>query len=164
MFEVKLKTDLTDLEELSRRYPEISRDVREAKVAKAILLLERAVLEGTPVGAGPIHLRDTIHHKVGISGKKVWGTLGTPAIRGESVEYGTKPHFPPTGPLTHWVERKLNIHGKRAERVAFAIALTIAKKGTKGAKMFEKGFDQSEAAMMRILEEIPAEIVRRIGR
>lgn len=164
MFEVKLKADLTGVEELSRRYPDVSRDVREAKLTKAILLLERAVMEHTPVGAGPIHLRDTIHHKVGISGKKAWGTLGTPAIYGESVELGTKPHFPPVGPLTHWVERRLGITGKRAESVAFAIALTISRRGTKGAKMFEKGFEESEAAVIRILNEIPAEIVRRIGK
>lgn len=164
MFKVKLKADIKALEKLTKLYPDVSRQVREAKLTEALNLLERWVKEFTPVGAGPTHLRDTIHYDVAISGRKVWGMVGTPAEYAEPVELGTKPHFPPTGPLAHWVERILGIHGPDAERVAFAIAMKIRRKGTKGAKMFERGFSEAEAALMRILEEIPDEIVRRLER
>ena len=84
----------------------------------------------------------------------------SPAIYGESVEAGTKPHFPPVAPIRHWVERKLGITGKEAGSVAFLIARAISKRGTKGAGMFEKSFDENEAAVIRILEMIPADIIR----
>ncbi len=163
MFDTVIETDLSDLEELSKRFPEASRDARVAKVTEAINLLEREVKINTPVGAGPINLRDTIHGKVGTSGKTVAGILGTPVEYGEPVELGTKPHFPPVGPLTFWVEKKLGYSGKEAESIAFAIAKTISKRGTKGAKMFKKALDENEAAVVRILREIPAEIIKRVN-
>ena len=162
MFETKLKVDLKDLEELTREYPEISKDVRISKLTEALNLLEREIKKKTPYGAGPIHLRDTIHEKVRASGKKVIGIIGTPLQHGEPVELGTKPHFPPTGPIQFWVERKLGIAGKEAKGMAFLIARAISKRGTKGAKMFEEGFEEAETRVVRILEEIPGEIVRRI--
>lgn len=162
MFEVKVKADLKDLERLTKKYPEISVDVREAKLTEALALLERGIIEETPRGAGPIHLADTIHSRVGVSGRKAWGITGTPAEHGEPVELGTKPHFPPTGPIQHWVERVLGITGKEAAGVAFLIARAISRRGTKGAHMFEEGFEASEAGLMRILEQIPAEIIRRV--
>ena len=162
MFEPRIKVDLKDLEELTRECPEISRDVRISKLTEALNLLEREIKKKTPYGAGPIHLRDTIHEKVRASGKKVIGIIGTPLQHGEPVELGTRPHFPPTGPIQFWVERKLGITGKEAKSVAFLIARAISKRGTKGAKMFEEGFGEAESRVVRILEEIPGEIVRRI--
>ena len=162
MLKTKIIADLKDLKNLTKRYPEVSKDVRVSKLTKALALLERAVKLKTPEGAGPIHLRDSIHPKVSMPGKSVKGLLGTPLAHGESVELGTKPHFPPIGPIQHWVEKKLGISGKEAKSVAFAIAITIARRGTKGAHMFEKGFDENEAQVMRILESIPDEIVARL--
>lgn len=164
MFDTKLKVDLTDLEELTRAYPEESRKAKIAKMTEALNLLEREIKKKTPYGAGPIHLRDTIHDKVSVSGKKVIGILGTPVQHGEPVERGTKSHFPPTGPIQFWVEKKLGYSGKEAASVAFLIARAISKRGTKGAHMFEEGFEENEARVMRILEEIPDEIVRRVNR
>jgi len=163
MFEIKIKVDDSGIERLARQYPDVSKDVREEKITEAIMLLERLVREETPVGAGPIHLRDTIHHKVGSQGVKVWGILGTPAKYGESVELGTKAHFPPVAPLTHWVTRILGIEGEKAESVAYAIAVAISRRGTKGAQMFQHGFEIGKADVLRMLEEIPGEIVRRVG-
>jgi len=163
LLETRLKVDLRDLEQLTKKYPEASRKARIAKLTEALLLLEREIIERTPRGAGPIHLADTIHSDVGVSGKKVWGITGTPVEHGEPVELGTRPHFPPTGPIQHWVERKLGITGKEAASVAFLIARAISKRGTKGAHMFEGGFEAAEARVVRMLEEIPAEIIRRIS-
>lgn len=162
MLESKIIADLKDVETLTKRYPEVSKDVREAKLTEALMLLEREVKLKTPEGAGPIHLRDTIHPKVSMSGQKVEGLLGTPLAHGEPVELGTKPHFPPTGPIQHWVEKKLGISGKEAASVAFLIARAISRRGTKGAHMFKKGFEENEDRVMRILESIPDEIVSRI--
>ncbi|MCK5120183.1 MAG: hypothetical protein KAQ78_11385, partial [Candidatus Latescibacteria bacterium] len=141
MFEVKLKADLSDIEKLTKKYPKASEEARVAKLTEALLLLEREIILRTPRGAGPIHLADTIHSDVGVSGKKVWGITGTPAEHGEPVEHGTEPHFPPTGPIKHWVERVLGIPDPESKSVAFLIARSISKRGTKGAHMFEQGFE-----------------------
>lgn len=162
MFDIKIRLDLKGLEKLSRRYPDISLAVREAKVTEALQLLEREVKIKTPYGAGPIHLRDSIHSKARIEGQKVAGFTGTPLAHGEPVELGTKPHFPPIEPLRYWVERVLRIEDeKRSRSVAFAIARKIARRGTRGQKMFGKAFDENRHRVIAILNEIPGEIARR---
>jgi len=163
VLEPKIIADLKDLEGLTKKYPDESRQAREAKLTEALLLLERAIKLKTPEGAGPMHIRDTIFQKTGMRGESVWGMIGTPAVYGESLEYGTKPHFPPVDPIQHWVEKKLGISGGATHSVAFLIARAISRRGTKGAHMFEKGTEEQEAAVIRILEQIPEDIVRRLS-
>ena len=152
------------MERLTKAYPGASRDARISKITEVLNLLERAIKKETPYGAGPIHLRDTIHNKVSVSGTKVSGILGTPLAHGEPVEMGTKPHFPPIGPIQFWVQQKLHIEGEKESRsVAFLIARAISKRGTKPRKMFSTGFDENEAAVRRILNGIPADIIRRVN-
>jgi len=165
MLDVKIRLNLKNLEKLSRRYPDISLSVREAKVTEALQLLEREVKINTPYGAGPVHLRDSIHSKTRIEGRRVAGFMGTPLEHGEPVELGTKPHFPPVDALQHWVERVLRIEDdKRARSVAFAIARKISRRGTRGKKMFGKAFDENRSRVIAILNEIPEAIVRRANR
>jgi hypothetical protein len=163
MFEPKLKIDISALENLGRKYPKASREARIAKITEALMVIEREVVIRTPYGAGPIHLREAWTDRVSVSGERVMGVFGNPLEYAEPVELGTKPHFPPIGPIEHWVERKLGIEGSDARAVAFLIARAISRRGTKGAGMLEKGFEASQGVVMAILNEIPAEIVRRIG-
>lgn len=163
MPEVKIKIDMgAAVARLFRQYPQISRDVRISKLTEALMLYEAAVKKGTPYGAGPIHLRDSVHTRIAVTGEKVVGITGTLLEYGEPVEMGTKPHFPPIGPIQFWVENKLHIEGKEARGVAFLIARAISKRGTKGAKMFAKSFKASRDKIVSILQEIPGEMARRI--
>lgn len=157
-----LKVDLSSLKELTRQYPEASHHACVSRITEVLLLLERAVKLNTPVGAGPIHLRDTIFQQVSQASGSTIGILGTPAVYGEPVEMGTKPHFPPIAPIQHWVEGKLGLAGAEAKSVAYLIARKISKKGTEGAKMFDKGFSGNESAVIRILNMIPMDIVREV--
>jgi len=159
MFETAIKVDLKDVEALAKKYPEESRKARQAKLTEAVNLLEAEVKKRTPWGAGPIHLRDTIFGDVKMRGRKAVGILGTPLEHGEPVERGTKPHFPPIGPLAFWVEKKFGYTGKEARDTAFVIARAISRRGTKGAEMFGRGFSAHEHRVRGILEEIPGEIV-----
>lgn len=163
MLNINIKADLANVEMLSRQYPEASRAARYARITEALLFLEGAVKQATPVGAGPIHLRDTIFHRVQM-GEPVQGLLGTPAQHGLPVELGTKPHFPPVAPIQHWVERKLGYSGTEAASVAFLIARAISRRGTKAAKMFTGTFEQNEARVLAILHSIPADIVARVSK
>jgi len=159
----RIVADLKGVEELARRYPEASMTARQGRLQEALLLLEREIKRLTPEGAGPTHLRDTIFSKVEMYGEKAWGMIGTPAVYGEPVEYGTRAHFPPVKPILFWVQRKLGLSGKEAQSAAFCIARAISKRGTKGAKMFGKGFETNEAAVMAILNRIPEDIVKAVG-
>ncbi len=162
MIDIKYSYDTGDIDKLIVQFPVASRDAMESKITEALLFLERIVKTETPLGAGPIHLRDTIFHNVDINGEGVEGLLGTPAEYGEPVELGTKPHFPPIAPIKFWVEKKLGIEGKEADSVAFLIARKISKKGTEGAYMFGNAWDDYKSAIIGILDQIPDEILRRI--
>lgn len=163
MFETKLKVDLQELEALVKEYPEAAKKARMRRLTEAVMLLEREIKRDTPYGAGPIHLRDTIHGAVKEYGERATGILGTPMEYGEPVELGTKPHFPPVGPIEHWVRVKLRLPDEIAPSVAFLIARAISRRGTKGKKMFAHGFEDNEAKIRRILEAIPGDIVREVS-
>lgn len=156
------KYDMGDVKRLAKKYPSVTKDVMEMQVTEAVNLLEAAVVKETPYGAGPIHLRDTIHGKVHTMGMQVSGMVGTPLEHGEPVELGTKPHWPPIGPIQHWVEGKLHVPANESKSVAFLIARKIARKGTKGVRMFGKAFDDNRSKIMNILGRIPEKIVRRV--
>ena len=160
---IKIKVDLQALEALTKRYPEASAKAREGRLTEALLLLERAVKNLSPEGAGPIHFRDTIFHKVTAFGESTQGLLGSAAVYGAPLEFGTRPHFPPIKPILFWVEKKLGLAGKEAKSAAFCIARAISKHGTKGAHMFEKGFAMNEAQVISILNQIPADIVKAVS-
>jgi hypothetical protein len=162
MLETKLKVELSAVEQLSKEYPRESKKARTAKLSEVVNLLEAAIKKKAPYGAGPIHLRDTIHGDVKAMTDRVTGIVGTPAKYGEAVEFGTKPHFPPVGPIQFWVEKKLGYPAAEAASVAFLIARAISQRGTKGAHMFEHTWDEKEAQVVRILEEIPDDIIRRL--
>jgi len=163
MIAARILANLEGVESLVKRFPEVSREVRESKLSEALLLLEARVKEKTPQGAGPIHLRDTIFPKVQIAGEQITGILGTPQEHGVPVEMGTKAHFPPTEPIRFWVQKVLGLQGREAKAAAFLIARAISRRGTKGAAMFEQGFSENESQVMRILEGIADEIVRRVS-
>ena len=159
----KIIVDLKALEELTRSYPEASAKARQARLNEALLLLEAAVKRLTPEGAGPIHLRDTIFSQTELRGEAFSGSVGTPALYGEPLEYGTSPHFPPIAPIRFWVEKVLGLSGKEAQSAAFCIARAISRRGTKGRHMFEQGFAQNEAQVIGILERIPEDIVKAVS-
>ena len=161
--ELNVTVDLSGVKKLMARYPEIAATVQREKITSAALLLERVIKLLTPEGAGPIHLRDTIFHKIERRGISVRGVISTPAIYGEAVELGTKPHFPPAAQIQYWVEKKFGLSGGDAKSTAFFVARAISRRGTKGAKMFHRGLKENEAAVMAILNQIPVEIKRRLA-
>jgi hypothetical protein len=160
---IKIVVDLKELEALTKRYPEASLTARRGRLTEALLLLEREIKRLTPEGAGPIHLRDTIFQRLEMRGESAWGMVGTPALYGEPVEYGTRAHFPPVSPILFWVQKKLGLAGKEAKSAAFCIARAIARRGTKGAKMFRGGFEMNEDRVIAILERIPEDIVKAVS-
>lgn len=86
------------------------------------------------------------------------------------VETGTRPRreigakAPPAGPITLWARRKLQLSGDELERAVFLIQRKIYNRGTKGARMFELGWQESEPRVERLfdaaLDKIAAAIER----
>lgn len=160
--ELSIKADLKLLPELMAKFPVAAKTATVNRITEALLLLERNVKKETPRGAGPVHISDTIFHKVEM-GKPIWGMIGTPAKYGEPLELGSKPHFPPVAPILYWVERKLGLTGSEAKSVAFLIARSISRKGTEAAKMFTTAFKENSAKVLQILGQIPNDIVKMVS-
>jgi hypothetical protein len=142
--------------------PKVLGDMQKAVLAGAAIGLEKVGLRGVPL------VQD--HTPVGATGNLFGGVFAEfhqeaplmyeiigvhpPAdVYAGPVETGTGPHFPPTSALVLWVQKKLHIDDeKQALSVAFAIAKTIAKRGTKGAFMFDQAFQQLQLEAPGIVE------------
>lgn len=127
---------------------------------------EQLVAMHTPIGAtgnlasgifSALHKEGPVLHEV--------IAVGPPAdVYAAAVEDGTRPHMPPPSALLLWVKQKLNVaNEKQALSIAFAIARTIARRGTKGAHMFDKAFQQLATEAPGILEREIAVAVQAAG-
>jgi hypothetical protein len=69
------------------------------------------------------------------------------------VETGARPHMPPIAALIPWVMRKMGASDeKTATSIAWAVAKSIAKKGTQGHEMFERAQIDLEPLAVPALE------------
>ena len=168
--ELKIFTNIKELEKLIAKYPQAAHDAQVSRVTEAASFMERVIKDNKdkdfPIGAGPTHLKDRIFHKVQAYGESVWGTVAAPpAEYGVPLELGTRPHpvsIKGQESLRLWVEKKLGLSGKEAKSATFLIARAISRRGSKGYKMFTKNVSKHEAAVIRILEQIPADIIKRV--
>ncbi|MCF6265234.1 MAG: hypothetical protein L3J57_01660 [Desulfuromusa sp.] len=124
--------------------PELVQHNLDAFVEEVVQMLEREIKELTPQGVYGLRgagLLNSIGHTItGRGSKHVRGVIGTPQPYGEFVERGRRPgKMPPQGVLLRWVEVKLGLSGKEAQRVEYLIRRKIGQKGTAGAAMFAKG-------------------------
>ncbi len=67
-----------------------------------------------------------------------------------TIEYGSRPHFPPIAPMLLWTKRKFGLDAAEAKKVAFAVSRAIAAHGTKpryintgSQTMFQKFLNQA---------------------
>jgi hypothetical protein len=78
------------------------------------------------------------------------------------VETGARPHFPPPSALLPWVQKKFGFDDEKdALSMAFAVAKSIAKKGTSGHFMFQRALTELELLAPGALEK---EIALSLGR
>jgi hypothetical protein len=172
---------IAELKELMIQYPEIARDETRATLTLIAARMESEVMQRTPAGVGgAAGLRGSIFGEVRGSAKKMQGIWGTPVKYGEVIEYGRKPgKFPPVLPIEKWVQRILGIPNTAAEgsrlRQSYVVAAAIARAifrrgyspngnvGPRGARMFEKAWDESEDWVANLIERLPQQIVNRAG-
>lgn len=83
--------------------------------------------EGTPPAVHTGDLMRSVRYERTEKG----GSITVDAPHAPFVEYGTRPHWPPTQPILDWVKAKFGLTGQQAEQAAFSIRAKIAAHGTK---------------------------------
>lgn len=131
--------DIARFERAYQRAPEVVDRVVARRMAGLMLDLQSDVQDKTPTAFGT--LRASIGSDVELRpGLGVTGVVGTSLAHAVPVEVGTKPHMPPVAPIKLWAEKKLGLTGREATRAAWAIAMTIKRRGTLGVGMFHRSF------------------------
>lgn len=143
------------------RSPEICIEELQAAMVEANTMLEREVKDATPTAQGT--LRGSITRTEEVSETGVIGMVFSPLNYAESVELGTRPHFPPIEPLIDWVVLKLGVPEKEARSVAFLVARKISRVGTPGYGMFNRTFAWQHSQVEGFFQEALGRISARLG-
>jgi hypothetical protein len=127
----------------------------------SVLQVKGAILPFVPVNLGA--LRQGVQAMVSGTPANLSGKVFDPITYASAVEHGTRPHFPPLGPIELWVRRKLGIpEGRQSRSVAFLVARAISRRGTKAVQFFKRGWDSSEGQVRARFRDAQARIVARI--
>lgn len=167
---------LTQLTELMRQAPEITREEMERAQTHATMLLQGELTRppdqgGLPRGAGgAAGLAGSISTRVDWwPDSVVVGFVETSSPYARFVEEGTAPRgldkkkWVPIQPLIDWAHAKGISDEKSARAAAFAVRGAIAKRGTKPKPIWRTTWHHQEAKVREIFEGVAARIVRRIA-
>ena len=130
-----------------------------AYLTKASKALEAEVATRIPVNTGVT--RGALFSQLrGVDMTRGEAIVSLPVEYADAIEFGTKPHFPPIAPIELWVRQRFRDKGgslraavtqarsrntarplrsrtdAAIKSLAFAIATTIARRGTKAHRMF----------------------------
>lgn len=166
MLSVRIKTSGALL---SGKAPEVVQAGLDRFVTMATQFLANEVQKRTPQGVMGYQggLISTINSEV--SGK------GTPQIKG-IVFHGSKygdviekgrtagKGMPPKGSLLRWLEVKLGLSEKEAQRIEFVVRRKIGMKGTKGAQMFEKALLDNVGKLEQMAQVCGLEIATELNK
>lgn len=140
----------------------IDEEFRQALNA-GVLHLKGQIQPATPVGVTS-HLRQGVQTSITGEAVSLVGRVFDPVAYAMPVESGSRPHFPPVGPLQLWVRRKLGIGDEREARsVAFLIARAISRRGTPAVWMFRKAWDANLDQVEGFLKAAGERIIARLA-
>jgi hypothetical protein len=149
--------------------PEIINAALTGFMQEAVTYLEREVKRGTPTGVYGAQggLLSTISGEV--TGK------GTPLVKGvvghgrpqygnviEKGRTGGKA-MPPSGTLVRWLEVKLGLSEKEAQRIEFVVRRKIGRRGFPGAEMFEGALNRGWPAIQAMGERAGFDLARKLN-
>ena len=117
---------------------------------KSAFTIEGRAKELAPVDTG--RLRSGVQTKLGPFRAVVAATV----FYSPYVEFGTRPHFPPVEALRGWA--------RRHRQNPWAVAMAIAKRGTRAQPFMRPGAEQSMPIIRGYLEEAAREIESRFHR
>lgn len=145
-------------------------DVARAEFTRAgwegSLLLQREVQENTPtgIGAGGGLKGSIIAVEPVVGSQRIEAGAATSLGYALPVELGTKPHRPPVEPLQDWARMKLGLAPDDARSAGYAIASAIARRGTRGAFMFKRAYEQHGGQVIRLFEKAADRVRGKVGR
>lgn len=77
---------------------------------------------------------------------------------GRFVRGGTRPHWPPAGPIRQWVTAKLGVGGAQADRVTYLVRRKISRVGTKPNEYHVRTLAKHRADIERAGAEVGIEL------
>ena len=146
---------------------EVFRLAREA-MAEITGMLGREVVMRTPVGVSG-NLRGSVFTETRGEGRGAFrGVVASRVPYAGYVEFGRRPGgaMPPWregSPLYRWVVRNLESRNGDFESVAFLVARAIARRGTRGRRMFTRALEDNQRRVDGRIRELLDEIARRVG-
>jgi hypothetical protein len=104
------------------------------------------------------YVADAAHEIIGVSPQLGADKYAAP------VETGARPHMPPPSSLLLWVQKKFQVDDeKEALSIAFAVARSIARRGTQGHQMFSRALAELQPLVVPALEKNIAVALARHG-
>jgi len=147
---------------------QIVRSHMRAGMHEAVQLGVRQVKGRTPQGVMGAQggLLASIQGEVREPGGDVLGIISTDSKYGLTIEKGRKPgsKMPPAGVMVRWIEVKMGMSTEEAQGIEFLVRRKIARKGTKGALMFEQTLEEDGPLFQRIFERHGLRMTRELGR
>ena len=147
--------------------PDIIAEELTSAMYEATGFLEEMVKAGTPRGVFGEQggLASTIFGEVVEKGTPaVKGLVGHQSKYGEVIEKGRTAGktWPPEGSLVRWMQVKLGMDEKTAQKMEFVVRRKIGKKGFTGAHMFDNAIVKGWSTLEKIFNERGFNIARRL--
>lgn len=172
MSDVQISAEFEGMDAVLRRFrraPEAFERTMRQFMNKAVMVVEREVKKNfsKPRPSGQYKVNNTGAHRSSVThqvrglGAKVEGVVGSPLPTMPFVELDTRPHWPPRRPIIYWAMRKLRLSGAELRAAVRGVQRKIARRGTKGAHVFERAFESTKERVAELWDEAWGEAVQK---
>lgn len=164
---LEVKVNASEFADLAAKFDNADQVVmKEMRIAtrKSLAVWETATVGFTPLGATKL-LSQSWQTETKTIPAGIRGELFSPLNYSGAVEHGRRPgKQPPIEPIQLWVVRKGIAPPDEARGVAYVIARAIGKRGTKGAKMLQKGWRRAKPRIQRIYDDVPRRLIEALSK
>lgn len=163
-FKIDISTKIQGLllKDINRAIKIIEEEL-EKIFTEILLFLREKVKDNTPEWNGNL-IRSITMGNIRGSGLGIYGSTFTNIIYGQFIETGQPIHnFPNFNNLADWVRSKLKLEGSDLYLVTRVIQRKIANSGIKGHFMFQKGFEDGEREIPKMLDRMMKNVESRLS-
>jgi hypothetical protein len=143
--------------------PKLRRNVIRGLRAAALRLETLVVEELETATPHPAVATSALKRSVSVERVEDGAVVAVTAPHAPMIENGTRPFFPPIGPLAEWALQKgLAKTPAEARGVAFVVARKIAERGIEPRHFFKKAWDRFPDALRAEIREALADAEREV--